>query len=67
MVRDLYAEKDMGEVRGQFTALVPPHDVCVVKITPKFVRPEYNAWRPWHKAVKSSPGSLVLNSVSSAW
>jgi alpha-galactosidase len=33
-VRDLWAKKDLGRVRGTFTATVPPHDVVMVRVTP---------------------------------
>ena len=49
-MRELYQGKDLGTFQGEFTALVDPHDVCAVKLTPEFVRPEYDHWRPWHQA-----------------
>ncbi len=33
-VRDLWAKKDLGRVKGTFTATVPPHDVIMVRVTP---------------------------------
>ena len=49
-MRDLYSGRDVGTAQGEFTALVDPHDVCAVKLTPEVVRPEYDRWRPWHQA-----------------
>jgi alpha-galactosidase len=34
MVRDLWAKKDLGRVKGTFTAVVPPHDVVMIRVTP---------------------------------
>ena len=34
MVRDLWAKKDIGRVKGTFTATVPPHDVVMIRVTP---------------------------------
>ena len=34
MVRDLWAHKDVGRVKGTFSATVAPHDVVVVRVTP---------------------------------
>lgn len=33
-VRDLWAKKDLGKIKGTFVASVPPHDVIMVKVTP---------------------------------
>jgi alpha-galactosidase len=32
-VRDLWAKKDLGKVKGTFVAAVPSHDVVMVKLT----------------------------------
>ncbi len=34
MVRDLWAHKDLGRVKGTFTATVAPHDVVMIRVTP---------------------------------
>jgi alpha-galactosidase len=34
MVRDLWARKDVGRVKGTFSARVPSHEVVMVKVTP---------------------------------
>ena len=34
MVRDLWRQKDLGEVNGSFQTKVPYHGVTLVKITP---------------------------------
>ncbi len=34
MVRDLWAHKDVGRVKGTFTATVAPHDVAMIRVTP---------------------------------
>lgn len=52
-VRDLYARKDLGVFQGEFTATLPWHEVVAVKVTPQFVRPEYDHWRPWHQVGRS--------------
>jgi alpha-galactosidase len=36
VVRDLWTRKDLGTFSGQFEAKVGPHDVAMLKITPKF-------------------------------
>jgi alpha-galactosidase len=36
VVRDLWAKKDLGVFTGQFETKVGPHDVAMLKITPKF-------------------------------
>ena len=33
-VRDLWAGKDLGAVKGTFSAKVAPHDVVVLRVTP---------------------------------
>ena len=33
-VRDLWAKKDLGRVKGTFATTVPGHDVVVIKVTP---------------------------------
>jgi alpha-galactosidase len=33
-VRDLWAHEDLGEATGSFSAVVGPHDVCLVRLTP---------------------------------
>jgi alpha-galactosidase len=32
-VRDLWAKKDLGMVKGTFVATVPSHDILMVKLT----------------------------------
>jgi alpha-galactosidase len=34
MVRDLWAKKDLGRVKGTFTATVAAHDVVMIRVTP---------------------------------
>ena len=34
MVRDLWAKKDLGRIKGTFSATVAPHDVVLVRVTP---------------------------------
>ena len=34
MVRDLWAKKDIGRVKGTFTATVPAHDVVMIRVMP---------------------------------
>ena len=50
-VRDLYDEKDLGTFAESFTALVEPHGVCVVRIAPETVLPNFDSWRPWHQSL----------------
>lgn len=47
-VRDLYAEKDLGEFTGSFTAEVWAHDVVAVRIDPVGGLSR-DTWRPWHQ------------------
>lgn len=47
VVRDLYAERDLGEFTGSFTASVGVHDVAALRITPLGVQGSLT-WRPWH-------------------
>ena len=49
-VRELFTGRDLGTFQGEFTALVDPHDVCAIKLTPDVVLPGYSHWRPWHQA-----------------
>lgn len=51
-VRDLYAEKDIGRYAEHFTALVEPHGVVAVTITPANVLPYFDQWRPWEADTK---------------
>ena len=52
-VRDLYAEKDLGEHTGSFTAAaVAAHDVAALRITPlggAGTAAAGDSWRPWHQ------------------
>jgi alpha-galactosidase len=34
MVRDLWAKKDLGRIKGTFSTTVAPHDVVLVRVTP---------------------------------
>lgn len=34
MVRDLWAGKDLGRVRGTFSAVVPSHEIVMIRVTP---------------------------------
>jgi alpha-galactosidase len=34
MVRDLWARKDLGRIKGTFTTRVQPHDVVMIRVTP---------------------------------
>lgn len=47
LVRDLFAEQDLGEHTGSFTAAVQAHDVVVVRIMP-VGGVQGDTWRPWH-------------------
>ncbi len=38
MVRDLWAKKDLGRVKGTFSATVPSHEVVMIKVTPAQVK-----------------------------
>ncbi|KAL4450177.1 hypothetical protein ABPG77_010846 [Micractinium sp. CCAP 211/92] len=53
LVRDLFAERDLGEFRGAFSAAVPSHDVAVLKLTPvdssNGSAVADDGWRPWHQ------------------
>jgi len=33
-VRDLWARKDLGSLKGRFTAKVEPHDVVMIRVRP---------------------------------
>ncbi len=46
-VRDLFAERDLGEFLGSFTAEVDIHDVMVLKLMPE-AQFRDTSWRPWH-------------------
>ena len=35
LVRDLWAKRDLGPVKDRFVATVPPHDVVMIRVTPK--------------------------------
>lgn len=48
VVRDLYAEQDLAEATGSFTAAVHAHDVRVLRITPVGGM-RGDTWRPWHQ------------------
>ena len=47
VVRDLYAEQDLGTFTGSYTGKVNMHDVLALRITPLDVEGS-RAWRPWH-------------------
>lgn len=61
-VRDLYREQDVGKFRTHFSAVVPPHDVAVLLVSPtstssrgrkeglRVVNSNFwdDGWRPWH-------------------
>lgn len=34
MVRDLWAKRDLGRLKGPFAPTVPPHDVVMIRVTP---------------------------------
>lgn len=55
-VRDLYAERDLGQHTDAFTAEVTAHDVVVVKISPMGSL-EKDSWRPWHSQPIYAKGS----------
>ncbi len=38
MVRDLWAKKDLGRIKGTFSATVPAHEVVMIKVTPAQVK-----------------------------
>lgn len=52
-VRDLFAERDVGEFEGAVSAAATQHDVAVVKLTPlasgNSSRAADDGWRPWHQ------------------
>ena len=47
MVRDLYAERDLGVVSGSYTGEVDIHDVAALRITPLEAVAGADSWRPW--------------------
>jgi alpha-galactosidase len=47
-VRDLFAEKDLGQFAGSFTAATEAHDVRALRITPVGGGAQGDTWRPWH-------------------
>ena len=48
IVRDLFAEKDIGTATKSLTLPVDIHDVRMVRLSPKKSEEEHSAWRPWH-------------------
>ena len=47
VVRDLFAQKDLGTFKGAWTGAVDLHDVRMVRVTPTERRREHLEWRPW--------------------
>lgn len=52
VVRDLYAERDLGPATGSYTALVNGQDCAVLRLTPLKPSPHHQAWRPWHSPLQ---------------
>lgn len=59
MVRDLYAEKDLGVFEGGFTASIQNYDVAVLKISP--------AVEPSRKSASQTSSSSILVLVRQLW
>ena len=47
VVRDVYAQQDIGTFTKAFSAVVELQDAQMFKITPIFYREEYDRWQPW--------------------
>lgn len=64
-VRDLYAERDLGQATDAYTALVSAHDVVVLSITP-LEGLQGDTWRPWDQQIYgySGEGAPQLSLVS---
>ena len=56
-VRDLFAQRDLGQHSGSYTSLVDVHDAAALRIMPVAPLPHHHAWRPWH-------GTAALQEVS---
>lgn len=48
VVRDMYAQQDLGSFTGSFPASVPLHGVLALKVTPTQEGELDTEWRPWH-------------------
>jgi alpha-galactosidase len=55
VVRDLYAERDLGTFTDSFSAPVTAHDVRVLRIMPLEQRADLDSWRPWHSQPMFQP------------
>jgi len=50
IVRDLYAQKDVGTFTDTFIASMASHDCFAGRVIPVDMKPEFLNWRPWHKS-----------------
>jgi alpha-galactosidase len=54
VVRDLFAQADLGTYTGTFTGAVPLHGVLALKVTPVSASERDVTWRPWLAAPYAS-------------